>query len=301
MRRILLISGLMLLCAACAAPSATKVVLTEPARPTAMPTRTPIPGAPVDRSSGPHGWRLEGEPQRYDPETLYDLVNGAADLYFSYGFEQATVEQYVDERGALARVEVYRTATEADAYGLFTYHSYGEPVELGVDGELEPGYRLAFWQDKSFVQIVARETVDDDALWALGQAVAAELPSGGMRPAVVQALPAEGLHPGSIRFFREKLALDNLLWLGPDDLLGLGSDVEGVVARYEIEGQSADLLLVSFPNAARAERAQAGLQGGGVEGLVVAGQRDGMLGAVFGTLPKEAARALLEEAMDGAS
>ena len=195
----------------------------------------------------------------------------------------------------MAQVEVYNTATDADAYGLYTYHSYGNPVELGIDGERDPGYRLAFWQSQAFVQIVTRETVDDDSLWALGQEIAATQPPGGARPALVDLLPAEGQQPGSPRFFREKLALDNLLWLGTDDLLGLGPDVEGVVARYEIEGQVTDLLLVSSPDAARAERAQAALEVSQVEGLVATRLSDRLLGAVFGSLPAEAAEDLLLE------
>ena len=247
------------------------------------------------------GWRSAGEPRRYDRETLYDLVDGAADLYFSYGFVDVVVQEYVDDTGQVAWVEVYSTATDADAYGLYTYHSYGEPVELGIDGERDPGYRLAFWQGRFFVQIVAREAVEDEALWALGQAIADRLPGGGARPALVEALPVEGLQAGSARFFREKIALDNLLWLGTDDLLGLGPDVEGVVARYEIEGQSGDLLLVAYPDAVRAEQALAALQAGEVEGLVATDVNERVLGAVFGTFPGDKAESLLLEAIGLAS
>jgi hypothetical protein len=257
-----------------------------------MPTAAPEPAA------GKEGWRTEDEPRRYDRETLYDLVDGAADLYFSYGFEGVIVEQYVDGAGATAQVEVYKLASDADAYGLYTYHSFGEPVDLGVDGEREPGYRLAFWQRQFFVQIVAREAVDDDALWALGQEIAGSLPQGGARPPLVDALPEEDRQPGSVRFFREKVALDNLLWLGTEDLLSLGPDVAGVVARYQIEGQDADLLLVAYPDAERAAQAQAALEGGGVERLVATGIGERVLAVAFGPLSAETAEALLTEALE---
>jgi hypothetical protein len=247
------------------------------------------------------GWRREGEIRQYDPETLYDLVNGAADLYFSYGFQQASVTLFVDADGKQVQVERYDLRTDADAYGLFTYLSYGEPIDLGVDGERDPGYRLAFWQDRTFVQILARDAVDDDALRELGVAVVETLPPGGQHPALVDALPEEGLQPGSVRFFREKLALDNLLWLGPDDVLGLGPETEGVVARYERDGQIANLLLVTFPDAERAENAQTSLQEAEVEELVTTLARDTMVGAVLGTVSLEVAEALLMEALGGGS
>jgi hypothetical protein len=301
MRRFGFVGGLILLLAACAAPSPTAIVPAETLLPTVTPTMTPTPGANEGDPSAALPWRIDGDPRRYDRETLYDLVNGAADLYFSYGFVEVTVSQYVDDGGQSVRVEVYDMASEADAYGLYSYHSYGEPVDLGVDGEREPGYRLAFWQGRAFVQIVAREAVDDESLWALGQFVAESLPQGGARPALVDVLPALGRQNDSVRFFREKIALDNLLWLGTDDLLELGPDVEGVVARYKIEGQVADLLLVSYPDAARAERAHTALQANPVEGLVATRLSDRRLGAVFGAASSEASNALLETALNGSS
>lgn len=301
-RRWLLVWGLVVWVTACVAPPGTEDTPTGVPLPTAtaLPAANTTPAANLDRSLEAGGWRSEGEPRRYDRETLYDLVNGAADLYFSYGFEEAVVEPYVNQEGQSVRVEIYRLASEADAYGLYTYHSYGEPVALGVDGEREPGYRLAFWQASAFVQIVARQAVDDEALWALGQAVAVLLPQGGTRPALVEALPVDGQEPGSVRFFREKVALDNLLWLGPDDLLGLGPDVQGAVARYEVEGQAADLLLVAYPDAERAERALAALEGGEVEGRAAARVKGRVLGAAFGSLSTQAAEALLAKALGSA-
>jgi hypothetical protein len=243
------------------------------------------------------GWRRNGEARQYDRETLYDLVNGAADLYFSYGFQQAWVIPLVDDSGKQVQVERYEMRTDADAYGLFTYLSYGERVDLGVDGEREPGYRLAFWQDRTFVQILAREPVDDDALWVLGIAVAETLPPGGQRPRLVDALPAEGLQPGSVRFFREKLALDNLLWLGPDDILGLGPDTEGVVARYERDGQVADLLLVAYADRERTDTAHTSLQEAEIEELVATLARGTVLGAILGPMSIQTAESLLVEAL----
>jgi hypothetical protein len=245
------------------------------------------------------GWQMDGKPKRYDADTLFDFMDGAADLYFTYGFQLLTVGQYVaDGEQRTVQIEVYETAFDADAYGLFTYNSYGEPIDLGVDGELDPGYRLAFWQGRRYAQIVARETVDDAVLRAFGQAVAAALPPGGQRPALVDALPQEGLDPRSVRFFREKMALDNLLWLGSEDVLGLGADTEGVVAQYERDGQGIDLLLVAFPDTPRAQQARAGLEGAGLETLLVTDARGSRLGAAFGPADVYAtAQALLEHAL----
>jgi hypothetical protein len=245
------------------------------------------------------GWQVVDEPAVYDTDTLYDFMNGAADLYFTYGFEELAVGQYTDDQGNDVEIQVYRVASDPDAYGLFTYSSYGEPADIGIDGEQDPGYRLAFWTDRTYVQIVARDEVDDAALRRLGEATAAALPGSGRRPALVEALPAEAMQPGSARFFRSKMALDNLLWLGSEDVLGLGADVEGVVARYEAGDQILDLLLVTFPDTARAESAQEGLLQAGPEELITLEVRGNTLGAAFGSADLGSAQALLQEAMEG--
>ena len=239
---------------------------------------------------------MENEPRRYDSETLFDFMNGAADLYFTYGFEGLSVGEYVDKDGRVIQIQIYDTATDADAYGLFTYNSYGEPIQLGVDGELDSGYRLAFWQGPHYVQIAPREEVQNAILRAFGEAVASALPQAGQRPYLVDALPQEGLESGSVRFFREKMALDNLLWLGSEDVMGLGPDTQGVVARYDLDGQGIDLLLVAFPDADRAEQARLGLEGAELD-LVALESSDNVLGAAIGQADAETGRALLEQAL----
>jgi hypothetical protein len=257
----------------------------------------PAPGEVLPDGEVVPGWSGGADTTTYDRDSLYDFMNGAADLYFTYGFEELAVGGYRDVDENAVQVEVYRLATDADAYGLFAYNAYGEPVDVGVDGTLAGGDLLAFWQSRTFVQVVARNRVDDGVLLAFAGAVASALPQGGVRPALVEALPAGGMVPGSARFFREKMALDNLLWLGAEDVLGLGADVEGALARYGIDGRDADLVLIAYPDARRADTALSALRGAGLEDLVLAEVREGTLGAVFGQVDEGTAAALLEKAL----
>jgi hypothetical protein len=103
--------------------------------------------------------------------------------------------------------------------------------------------------------------------------------------------------PGTARFFREKMALDNLLWLGAEDVLGLGADVEGALARYGIDGGDADLVSVAYPDARRAGEALSGLRKADLEDLVLAEIKGSTLVAVFGQVDEGAAAALLGTAL----
>ncbi len=57
------------------------------------------------------------EPERYDRDRLYELVDGAADLYLARGFERcvASTYRFADARGLEIAAEAYRFRDEAGA------------------------------------------------------------------------------------------------------------------------------------------------------------------------------------------
>jgi len=258
------------------------------------------------------GWTPAGAVEAFDGENLYDLVDGQAEAFFAYAFEQVVVQSYENAEGAVLRVEVWQLATPADAYGLFTASIAGTPVVVGPsgsgqrsDGDADPGRRLAFWQNRYYVQIHARQELDDAELQALAGAVSAALPVGGERPALVDRLPPDGLVARSALFFHEEISIQSDLWLGGENLLGLGPETDGVLARYDLGGPVAQLLLVQYPNAGAAAAGLAALesdrarpeQSRRVSGLVAADACGNLLGAVLGEIDEAAADALLARAL----
>ncbi|MBC7250444.1 MAG: hypothetical protein H5T62_09170 [Anaerolineae bacterium] len=243
------------------------------------------------------GWEPVGEVRVFNRDNLYDLVNGQAESFFAYGFEQVAVRDYQNAAGAMLGIEVWRLATPADAYGLFTVSVAGEPAAVGNDGDSDPGRRLAFWQDRYYVQVRARQAVDDTTIRSFATAVAAKLPPGGNRPALLNRLPPEGLVERSVVFFHEEISILDVLWLGGENVLGLNSETDGVLARYEVGGAVVQLLLVQYPATEAASAGLAALERAQISGLVMAEARDNLLGAVFGELEEAAAGTLLAEAL----
>jgi hypothetical protein len=243
-------------------------------------------------------WTLTGEVELFDSENIYGLVNGQADAFFAYGFEQVAVQSY-EKAENLLWIEVWQLATPADAYGLFTTGIAGTPADIGNDGDTDAGRRLAFWQDRYYVQVRARQELDDADLQGFAETISQALPSGGERPALVGLLPPDGLVERSAIFFREEISIQDMVWLGGEDLLGLGRETEGVLAQYDVGGAAAQLLLVQYPNTEAAAAGLAALENGEVDGLVTADARDNLMGAVFGEMDRAAASALLAEALSG--
>ena len=295
-----LIFAIFLLAACC--PSALPDPTAEPtSEPVVEPTTesTPSPMADFFPSVGVvPGWTLDGELEVYDSETIFALVNGQADFFFVYGFEQVAVQRYKNTEDVLLDIHIWQVTAPEGAYGLFTASIAGEPADIGNEGDTDPGRRLVFWQDRYAVQLFSRKNIPDAELQAFAESVSAALPTGGERPALVDRLPAEGMIPRSIIFFYEELSIQNEIWLGGENVLGLSRETDGVIARYELDGTVVRLLLVEYPDAGAASAALAGLKGGEISDLAVADVQGNLLGAVFGQADEALARALLEAALE---
>ncbi len=260
----------------------------------ALPEVFPVSGAVP-------GWEAVGEVEMYSHDTLFDLVNGQADAFFVYGFERVAVRSYENAAGVIVRVEIWELATAADAYGLFSTVTRGEPVTLGhtdaaePNADMDPGRRVGFWQSHYYVHVGARGEIPNADLEAFATAIADALPMGGEVPAPVGRLPETGRVPRSTLFFHEEISIQDVLWLGGENVLGLSQATNGVLARYDIGGAEALLLLVQYPEADTAAAALTALQGADVADLVTADVEGSLLRAIFGPVDPAAAAALLEK------
>ncbi|MFO7633298.1 MAG: DUF6599 family protein [Caldilinea sp.] len=132
------------------------------------PKATPPPAAVALRDVFPAagvvpGWTRAGDAETYTSATLYDLVNGQAEAFYAYNFEQVAVQNYAGEETIL-RIEIWQLATPSDAYGLFTRNRSGAPTAIGNEGDTDPGWRIAFWQDRYTIQVRGRQALADATL-----------------------------------------------------------------------------------------------------------------------------------------
>jgi hypothetical protein len=214
------------------------------------------------------GWAQGRTDGLYTHDSLYDLIDGGAEVYRALNVRAVLSREYVKPGATDIVVDLFDMGSANDAYGAF-HHDMREGEDAGVGDESEAfGGSIAFWRDRYFVSLVAMDddTATCDALREIGFATSAAIPSAGQPPALVRALPADGLVRSQVHYFHDKSLLDRHLFLGEDNLLDLDRGTEGVVARYRFadptgapsEPKTA-LLLVRYPKAARAARAIAGV------------------------------------------
>ena len=273
---------------------------------TPAPTPAPTPPKPAADSVvfpadlAIADWKISKPAQTYRADNLFDLVDGQADAFFAYNFQQVTTQRYQNSEGTLLNIEVWQLAQPADAYGLFTLNRAGAPVNMGSEGDTDPGRRLAFWQDRYYVHVNANKKVPDAEITAFAQAMSAALPTGGQRPALVDRLPAQGLAERGFIFFHQELSVQDQVWLGGTNILGLSPKTDGVAARYTLDGAPARLLLIQYPEADPASAALQALRKATDLDLIAADVKGATLGAVFGKASQAAAAELLQAALSGA-
>src|SRR5574340_658280 len=66
------------------------------------------------------GWPARVESRTYTPQTLYECIDGAADLFLAYGFQTLTHGEYGADDAHLITVDVYDMGAPLHAFGVFS-------------------------------------------------------------------------------------------------------------------------------------------------------------------------------------
>ncbi|MBN3033952.1 MAG: hypothetical protein JW861_00050 [Bacteroidales bacterium] len=117
-----------------------------------------IPFGDILLPTGAGNWTSSGEPRFYQSRKLYDLMNGAADIFQEYGCEEACVMEFFHPSGKSIKAEVYRMHDAPGAFGVYTFHrtDYAKPAGVGQDGQMSSTY-LIFWKDRYFISLTGAE------------------------------------------------------------------------------------------------------------------------------------------------
>jgi hypothetical protein len=131
----------------------------------------------------------------------------------------------------------------------------------------------------------------------VAETISSLLPEGGQPPDLLDRLPPQGLVERSSVFFRQEMSIQDRLWLGGQNILGLGPETDGVLAPYDGEDGTARLLLIEYPTSQAAADGLTNLEQLSPNDLVVADVNEELLGAVFGTMSESTALSLLQDVL----
>lgn len=257
-------------------------------------------------------WTASGPDAVYDRNTLYDYMDGGAEVYLAFDFREVFVRKYADAQENEIVLDIYDMGSPAEAFGMFSCDRHDPEAGIGQGSEYGLGL-LRFWRGRYFVSITVsgNEEKAEKAVLDLGKAIAPLLGPDGALPAMIGRLPTGGLKPERTSYFHDHVHLSNRYYIAPENILNLDERTECLFAEYGSGGgDSARLLIVCYPGEAQALAAAASfrkslLPEADAEGAAPAGNgkwsaiktRENVLAAVFEASSKEYAGRLADAAV----
>lgn len=181
-------------------------------------------------------WVMKDRVTFYNKDTLFDHIDGEAELYFPYGFDLLATATYVNTKNPEVWVvaDVYHMGSLLDAFGIYSNYrkADSEWVTIGAEGFVSPS-QLMFYQDKYFVRLQATGTTNlkRDIFLAFGQAISQKLPSNTDHPRELEILGIRAVVPKSERYIAQSL-------------LGYDFFHRGIMADANLNGEQVQVFVV---------------------------------------------------------
>jgi len=205
----------------------------------------------ISLPAGAGGWKWDAKETKYDSKTVFKYIDGAAELYLAYGFQNLTVRRFEKLNQPPLTVELYEMDSSEDAYGVFSFEHQDESVGIGQGSEFGGGL-LRFWKGKYFVSVYAEgEGAEvESGILEIGKATVRSIPATGHEPTLVGFIPGRefGLVDKSVRYLRSHVLLNQRFFVAHQNILDLSRKTEAALAQYLRGKQKIHLLLIRYPD-----------------------------------------------------
>ena len=210
------------------------------------------------------GWKWDGNEDRYDSQSVFQYMNGAAELYLAYDFQNLRVRRFEKPDRPSITLELYDMASSENAYGVFSFERQDRAVGIGQGSEFGGGL-LRFWKGKYLVCIYSEgEGAEvESAILTMGRATADSIRGIGHEPKLVGLIPGKnyGLIDRSVRYLKSHVLLNQRFFIAHQNILNLNKRSEAVLAQYIREKEKTHLLLIRYPSGKEAQEAYRSFMG----------------------------------------
>jgi hypothetical protein len=154
----------------------------------------------------PKEWARVEAAQTFTKNTLFQRINGQAELFFKYGFQESVFAIYQNRKSREDQIEVdiYDMGNVLQAFGVFSrFRNEDRPGGFGLDSSLDDHSAL-FYLGKYFVMLYAPEP-NQEVLRQFSRLILLKISDPSPPPREISYFPKNGLKPGSIQYFPEGL------------------------------------------------------------------------------------------------
>ncbi|MFW5751763.1 MAG: DUF6599 family protein [bacterium] len=190
------------------------------------------------------GWKKAEIVDVYNPDNLWNIINGAADNFLSYDFRELQVMEYTNPDDNYIRVEVYHHKDKANAFGIYSQErpKDGNYINIGAEG-YQVGSTLNFLAGEFYVKISSHDEAQStkDAVKSIAEKLASELEKSPRFPLILNHFPENGKIERSEQYISK-------------NFLGFGFLHSAFTCEYEIEGNQFRLFVIELPEPEAAQK-----------------------------------------------
>ena len=193
------------------------------------------------------GWTAEETEHFNNNESLYDYINGAAELYISYGYRSAISRRYFCEGQPDVAVEIFDMGTSENAYGVFSHTRYEEDYAFGQGSQYVEG-ALFFWKNNYYVSVMAAKETDrsKELVNNLGRIISDSINREGNLPGIIDLLPLNGLDKAGILYFHHYIWLNSYYYIADENIFMINDKTDAVLAKYGSPDERSYLLIIHY-------------------------------------------------------
>jgi hypothetical protein len=190
-------------------------------------------------------WKLSKPPTVYDTAGIDEMGPDIAASLKLYGVKGVSVQEWKSAQGSV-RATLFEMLDSPAGYGFYTSQrpatAKPTPVLIGGDSFQTAG-SLYFWQSNYVVRIDGRSAAADTLAHLLSEKILGR----SQKPTVSEHLPPAHLIQGSEKYLLTAEAVDRSVTVKPDQF-GFDESAEAATALYDLNGSTARLLLLMYPN-----------------------------------------------------
>jgi hypothetical protein len=145
------------------------------------------------------GWTRTGDVRVYDADTLWEYIDGAAELFVEYDVQTCRTADLASE-DLVVTVDIYDMGTPLNAFGIFSRErpEGGAPLPEATEAVVSPPYQALLLKGGTYAKVnVVEGELTAATGGALLEAIARTLPGEAAYPSQLELLPQEGRVAGS--------------------------------------------------------------------------------------------------------
>lgn len=178
------------------------------------------------------GWTVAESTEVFNPENLFDRINGAAPLFLENNFREMTSLEYRKGDDYIT-IQAYRHASPEDAFGMYSAERTPELANYPVGGEGQ-GDESSFFFFAGNIYVKMWGTSEEklgDTLMRIAKGLAGKIDPNAAYPSLIAAFPEEGKQKYSEAYITAN-------YIGHEFLKN------AYLARYEKEGKPFQLFII---------------------------------------------------------